>query len=133
LTSSGLAGRVNIERAVKRPFEDTFASWVATLLADGMLGVQDGAFHYDPPKRDAITKQTVGIALKGSRSVNCDTCRGQRAVLALDGPVYEPDPTGNWSVQGGSARFFKASGLPTPEVELKFSGDSSLMAVYLMP
>lgn len=133
LTSSGLAGQANVEKVTGMLFEEAFASWVGTLVADGMLGMKEGDFRYDAPRRDAITGQTVGIALRGERSVNCDSCRGQRAVITLDGPVYEPNPIGNWSVQGGSARYFEASSWPISEARMEFRGDSGMMAVYLMP
>lgn len=133
LVSSGLAGRANIEKATGRPFKELFVSWVATLMADGMLGLKEQGFRYDPPKKDAVTGQTVGIALRGNRSVNCDTCRGNRATIPLNGPASEPDPSGSWTVQGGSARFFDPSASSSAYVDVMVPGGSGLLAVYLAP
>ncbi|MDY7017547.1 MAG: hypothetical protein SVK44_04965 [Nitrospirota bacterium] len=133
LISSGLAGRANLEKATGRPFKESFVSWVATLMADGMLGLKEQGFRYDPPKKDAITGQTVGIALRGNRSVNCDNCRGNRVTIPLDGPASESDPSGSWTVQGGSARFFDPTASSPAYVDVTFRGDSGLLAVYLAP
>jgi len=114
LLSSGLAGRANLEKATGRPFKESFVSWVATLMADGMLGLKEQGFRYDPPKKDAVTGQTVGIALRGTRSVNCDNCRGNRVTIPLNGPAFESDPSGSWTVQGGSARFLIQQPIPRP-------------------
>jgi len=133
LVSSGLAGRANLEKATGRPFKESFVSWVATLMADGMLGLKEQGFRYDAPKKDAVTGQTVGIALRGNRSVNCDNCRGNRVTIPLNGPASEPDPSGSWTVQGGSARFFDPTAFSSAYVDVTFRGASGLLAVYLAP
>jgi hypothetical protein len=133
LISSGLAGRANLEKATGRPFKELFASWVATLMADGMLGLEEQGFRYDPPKKDAVTGQTVGIALRGDRSVNCDSCKGNMVTISFNGPAFEPDPSGSWTVQGGSARFFNPTASSSAYVDVTLRGDSGLFVVYLAP
>jgi hypothetical protein len=133
LLSSGLSGRANLEKATGRPFKELFVNWVATLIADGMLGLEEQGFRYDPPKKDAVTGQTVGIALRGNRSVNCDNCKGNMVTIPFNGPAFEPDPSGSWTVQGGSARFFNPTASSSVYVDVTFRGDSGLLAVYLVP
>lgn len=133
LVSSGLSGKSNIEKATGKPFQELFVKWVATLMAEGMLGLQENEFHYNPPKKDAITGQAVGIALRENRSVNCDTCKGNRVTIPLNGPAFESAPSGSWTVQGGSARFFDPSAFSSAYVDVTFRGASGLLAVYLSP